>query len=317
MSLIRNSILVSECSEDEELPRVASSSHLPSVPCEVDVKVEITPPVASAPTAFPENTTPTSISVQNSYSVDSTNSVFASDIISKSQTPSIAQSLAPSPQARKFSEIPSDSGGFLNPIGNFNRLAPSPSPPNTSSARLFKRIEEMIDLSSPYNHYRCLSPSETSLNPSASIFMESKLQSHSVSSKHQSESGGKADSSRLLRRQFSLDKDDIAHHQQRLLNLETISSMVESAKMNNNHSAKTSFPPLLPVMNQITKANQEHSKSLAQDLEKIEENPVSPSNNSKSNSNHNNEDNLNCINNSKSKKDSNEISLNIDSLELR
>lgn len=271
----------------------------------MDVKVEITPPTAIAPKAFPENTsTPTSISVQNSYSVESTTSALCPENIVKSQSTS--------PQPRKLSEIPQDSAGgsFLNPISGFARL--NPSPPGTTSARLFKRIEEMIDLSSPYNHYRCLSPSETNLSQSANL-TDSRIHS---TSKQQSESGNKPGSSRLLRRQFSLDKDDaLLASQQKLLNLETISSLVESAKFSSGFMGKGQYQPLLPV-NQISKSNKQQSASLVQDLEKIEEIPVSPISASNYNNSASNIDNFNCLSNSKNG-DSKEVSLNIDSIEFR
>lgn len=90
---------------------------------------------------------------------------------------------------------------------------------------------------------------------------------------------GKPGSSRLLRRQFSLDKDDLS--MQKHSNLETISSMVDSTKL------KASYQPLLTSSSLpgcsgsnllATKMHKIHSASVAQDLEKIEEIPISPSN---------------------------------------
>lgn len=239
------------------------SSHSPSVAGDsLDVKVEITP---APPTPMSD--------IQNSYSIESTSSLtICSDASSKS--------LANSPLTRKFSEIPHESSGsFLNPIGNFSRM--NPSQPNTASARLFKKIEEMIDLSSPYNHYRCLSPSETNL---AISLNERSL---SVSPNPRMLDGGKPGSSRLLRRQFSLDKDDTM---QKHSNLETISSLVDSTK-HPNLTAKSSYQPLIsssslpgtsgaPLIS--TKLHKHQSVSVAQDLEKIEEIPISPSINSNS-----------------------------------
>lgn len=234
------------------------SSHSPSVTGEsLDVKVEITP---APPTPASD--------IQTSYSIESTSSLtICSDASSKSQ--------GTSPHARKFSEIPHESGSFLNPIGNFNRL--NPSPPNTASARLFKKLEEMIDLSSPYNHYRCLSPSETNL----SIPVNERSQVVSPNSLL-FDSGGKPGSSRLLRRQFSLDKDDLT--MQKHANLETISSMVESSK-HSNLAVKTPYQPLISTCslpgssgtNVLTsKLHKHQSASVALDLEKIEEIPISP-----------------------------------------
>lgn len=234
------------------------SSHSPSVAGEsLDVKVEITP----APT------TPMS-EIPNSFSIESTSSLtICSDISSKS--------LATSPNARKFSEIQCESGGFLNPIGNFNRL--NPSPPNTASARLFKKLEEMIDLSLPYNHYRCLSPSETNLSNQLG---DHRLM-HVVSPNSRQMDTGKPGSSRLLRRQFSLDKDDMgssSHSNQKHGNLETISSLVESSRQQ-NFTLKSQYQPLissssLPAANYMQCSNKlqnYQSTSDAQDLEKIEE----------------------------------------------
>lgn len=236
------------------------SSHSPSVAGEqLDVKVEIT---HAPPTPHHKG------DIQNSYSIESTSSLtICSDSSSKSQVAS--------PNVRKFSEIPHDSGSFLNPIGNFNRM--NPSPPNTASARLFKKLEEMIDLSSPYNHYRCLSPSETNLSMS-------NERSLSVSPNPRMLDAGKPGSSRLLRRQFSLDKDDLTM-QKHAMNLETISSLVDSSK----HSLKPSYQPLISssslpgssASNLISsKLHKHQSASVAQDLEKIEEIPISPLNSS-------------------------------------
>lgn len=233
------------------------SSHSPSFNGEsLDVKVEITP---APPTPMSD--------IKTSFSIESTSSMtLCSDTSSKSQ--------ATSPHARKFSEVPHESGSFLNPIGNFNRI--NPSPPNTASARLFKKLEEMIDLSSPYNHYRCLSPSETNL----SIPVNERPQS--VSPNSLMLDSGKPGSSRLLRRQFSLDKDDLT--MQKHPNLETISSMVDSSK-HSNLVLKTPYQPLISSSSLpgssgtnviASKLHKHQSASIAQDLEKIEEIPISP-----------------------------------------
>lgn len=273
------------------------SSHSPSVTGEsLDVKVEITP---APPTPMSE--------IRNSFSIESTSSLtICSDASSKSQ---VASPLV-APHARKFSEISHETGSFLNPIGNFNLL--NPSPPNTASARLFKKLEEMIDLSSPYNHYRCLSPSETnlSLERSSSI----------LSPNPRMMDAGKPGSSRLLRRQFSLDKDDLTTMQKHS-NLETISSMVDSTK----HTLKAPYQPLITSSSLpgcsgsnllATKLHKiQQSASVAQDLEKIEEIPISPSNTShnvnnsvhsfkNSNSNNNLKTPPNC-------EDAKEINMNI------
>lgn len=213
--------------------------------------------------------------IQNSYSIESTSSLtICSDASSKSQTTS--------PHTRKFSEIPHESGSFLNPIGNFNNRL-NPSPPNTASARLFKKLEEMIDLSSPYNHYRCLSPSETNL----SIPLNERSQSVSPSAARFLDTGReRPGSSRLLRRQFSLDKDDLSS--QKHGNLETISSLVDSTNHSNTATITTKSQTFQPLISSTSlplssgsnllssKLHKHQSASVAQDLEKIEEIPISP-----------------------------------------
>lgn len=231
------------------------SNHSTSVNGEtLDVKVEITP---APPTPMSD--------IKNSYSIESTSSLtLFSDASSKS--------LLTSPNPKKFSEVPHESGGFLNPIGNFNRL--NPSPPNTASARLFKKLEEMIDLSSPYNHYRCLSPSETNL----AIPLNERF---NISPNAKMLDLGKPGSSRLLRRQFSLDKDDLISKNHG--NLETISSLVDSTTL--VPPPTKSYQPLassasLPGSSGnnliTTRLHTLQSASIAQDLEKIEEIPISP-----------------------------------------
>jgi guanylate cyclase 2F len=284
------------------------SSHSPSVAGEsLDVKVEITP---APPTPMSD--------IHNSYSIESTSSLtLCSDVSSKSQVASPMLMQAPN---RKFSEIPHEtSGSFLTPIGNFNRM--NPSPPNSASGRLFKKLEEMIDLSSPYNHYRCLSPSETNL----SIPMHERSQSISPNAKLLDAS--RPGSSRLLRRQFSLDKDDLSSRNHG--NLETISSLVDSTK-HSSLAVKSPYQPLissssLPANSSLisTKIHKHQSTSVAQDLEKIEEIPISPINTSllPINSNSSTKDsnsfkNLNSNNNLKTSlsNDSKDVTINIESL---
>lgn len=286
-----------------------SSSHTPSVAGDhvetvQDVKVEITPPAPNDP----------AMSIQNSFSVES-----AASLTLNLNTTEISKSQSTSPQPRKFSEMLPQQEGFLNPVGSFTRL--SPSPPTTASARLFKRIEQMIDLSLPYNHYRCLSPSDSNL----SQCMESKTNGTSTKMIE----AGKPGSSRLLRRQFSLDRDD--HNSQKAGNLETISSLVDSTKFSSNvglsattrfqyaqHAASTS----LNNTSLTTNLNKQHSASVNQDLEKIEEIPVSPMSSSIHNSSVNlsyltNEKNdMNCNNNSATTKFSNDVNLNMESINL-
>lgn len=245
------------------------SSHSPSVAGELlDVKVEITP---APPTPMSD--------IRNSFSLESTSSLTIGSDSLKSQ--------ATSPNMRKFSEL--EGGSFLSPMGNFNRM--NPSPPASASARLFKRLEEMIDLSLPYNHYRCLSPSETNLTNTSL-----NDRPHSVSPNARMLDAGKPGSSRLLRRQFSLDKDDMTNQASKLNNLETISSLVDSSKVSHfstksqyqlisSASLPASSVNLLPASGKLHK---HQSASVAQDLEKIEEinvdNSNSPTNSSTPNS---------------------------------
>jgi guanylate cyclase 2F len=239
------------------------SSHSPSVTGELlDVKVEITP---APPTPMSD--------IQNSFSLESTSSLTICSDSSKSQSMS--------PNTRKFSEIPIESGGFLSPMGNFNRM--NPSPPASASARLFKKLEEMIDLSLPYNHYRHLSPSETNLTNTSL-----NDRPHSVSPNARQLDAGKPGSSRLLRRQFSLDKDDMANQASKLANLETISSLVDSTKLQ-SYSSKAQYQPLISSSSLPAssinlpgsgKLHKHQSASVAQDLEKIEEINLDNSNNS-------------------------------------
>lgn len=292
------------------------SSHSPSVTGELfDVKVEITP---APPTPMSD--------IQNSFSLESTSSLTICSDSSKSM----------SPNARKFNEIPIESGGFLNPMGNFNRM--NPSPPASASARLFKKLEEMIDLSLPYNHYRCLSPSETNLTNTSM-----NERPHSVSPSARQLDSGKPGSSRLLRRQFSLDKDDMANHASKLSNLETISSMVDSTKLQ-SYSSKAQYQQLissasLPASSVNLpgsgKLHKHQSVSVAQDLEKIEEINIDNSNNSPINHNvsnstssdvnsFKNSNNLKTpatttasINNNSSSAERGDFSINAESLGLR
>lgn len=269
----------------------ASQSVIPGEPFEI--KVEITPPAV-----------PDSLPLSTSYSMDSTNGANLNISIPEYQS---SKSSSISPQQRKLSELSQD--GLLNPA-NFNRLNPSSS--GGSVNRLFRRIEDMMDLSSPYNHYKCLSPSESNLVQCSDIKMQ-----YNTNSKF--DTNNRPGSTRLLRRQFSLDKDDaaaISASNQKQINIEI-------------------FQEKCNLMNQMVKSQQprvlhkQNSSSVAQDLEKIEEIPISPpSSNTDDNSNRslslsqpssiivmttneNEKENLN-LNNEKG-----EIKLNVESLLLR
>lgn len=198
----------------------------------MDVKVEITPP---------NNTDGPSL-LPNSYSIDSSTTMNLSINLSDYKTPST------SPQQRKLADLPHDN--LLNPT-NFGRFTPSPS--SASSNKMYKKFEELLDLSLPYNHYRCLSPSESNL-----------LQCHE--SKYiygMTKQDSKPGSSRLLRRQFSLDKEDCGS------NLTTRSNLdVPFLHDNRSSPSPTNIKP--------GRLHRQTSASVAQDLEKIEEIPISP-----------------------------------------
>jgi guanylate cyclase 2F len=305
--MVKNDIKVANVNS---LTSSNQSSHSPSVTGgdSIEVKVEITP---APPTMMSD--------VTNSYSIESTSSLtICSDTSSKSQGQS------PNPNNRKYSEMSHDSmTGFLNPMSNFTRMGPTSSSMNTSSSsRLFKKIEEMIDLSLPYNHYRCLSPSETNLSlPPVERCM-------SVSPNAKLMDAGKPGSSRLLRRQFSLDKDDLTTMQKHG-NLETISSLIDNGR---NPSSKSNYQPLISTASlpsgtaslTNTKIHKHQSASVAQDLEKIEEIPISPlnaqssilSSNGSLNSfkNSNNSNNNSKTQSTKATTDTSEINLNIENL---
>lgn len=198
---------------------------------QVDVKVEITPPTNVETTSH----------LPNSFSVDSStmnNSINLSDF----KTPGT------SPQQRKLNDLPHDT--LLNPA-NFGRFTPSPS--SASSCKMFKKFEEFMDLSLPYNHYRCLSPSESNLtqcNEGKYVYGLTKQDS-------------KPGSSRLLRRQFSLDKEDCHSNI-------TVRSNLDVPFLGEHRSTPS------PTNMKPGRLHRQTSASVAQDLEKIEEIPISP-----------------------------------------
>lgn len=182
----------------------------------------------------------------NSHSLDSNNTIsLGINILDYTKPPGL------STQSRKMSEISQD--GLLNPITFPGRFAPSPS--NCSSTRLFKKFDDTMDLSLPYNHYRCLSPSENNLtqchdNKYIYGFSAGKIE--------------RPGSSRLLRRQFSLDKEDCPQSQQ-----------------NTQQKQSLDIPPVpeiraSPTSFKISRMPKQTSASVTVDLEKIEEIPLSP-----------------------------------------
>lgn len=163
-----------------------------------------------------------------------------------------------SPQQRKLSELPTDT--LLSAAANFGRL---PSPSNASSCKLYKKFEDFLDLSSPYNHYRCLSPSESNLtqcNDGKYIYGVSRLDN-------------KPGSSRLLRRQFSLDKDDCQNNGSGPS--QSGISMKSSLDVPFIHDVSSRSTPS-PTNVKPGRLHKQNSASLAQDLGKIEEIPASP-----------------------------------------
>uniref|UniRef100_A0A182MSB3 Guanylate cyclase domain-containing protein n=1 Tax=Anopheles culicifacies TaxID=139723 RepID=A0A182MSB3_9DIPT len=266
-----------------------SSSHSPSVTGEsIDVKVEITPPVPPGQDQQQQQQPGHETAVlSTSFSIDSSssNNTFTlnlGDFVQPKATP------LPSPQTRKLSEVIAD-GSFLNANANFDRLNPSPTS-TASSTRLFKRIEELIDLSSPYNYYKCLSPSENNLSQcTESRYGSYQLRSDSCSSK--------PGSTRFLRRQFSLDKDDVGPSSgggaassggtlSQKATLDTISSISVDREQLARMGTLTSIPSISSTNSSSLAAgaqkqrglamHRQQSASVAQDLEKIEEIPLSP-----------------------------------------
>lgn len=243
--------------------------------------MEITPPT---------NADICSSNLPNSYSLDSnsTNTISPNATLCP-EFPNKTSS-STSPQSRKLSELTPDS--LLNP-NSFNRL---PSSTGGSSSRLYKKIEEMMDLSSPYNHYKCLSPSESNLTqfydgkylygtnagPTGGIIGVSGgpgsggLSIAGSSSKFDSKPG----SSRLLRRQFSLDRDDQQskveqQHQQHSLQANNYAALIHAGK-----NSMLEIPLLHDTSRSpkgtLNRVHKQNSNSISQDLEKIEEIPLSP-----------------------------------------
>lgn len=302
----------------------------------VEVKVEITPPVATnteQPLSAAVESSPAVI--PTSMSLDSTTSQTTLSFSQQDFPPRASMSLA-SPQQRKMSEFSQDS--LLNPSG-FTRMTPSPG---ANSSRLFKKIEEMMDLSSPYNHYRCLSsesnlvqcggnmlglgsalqnlatlggnlsvPSPAMLNFSTSLNVPDaadKLNATKTSDRNGGTPAGggvlmvdassRPGSGRLLRRQFSLDKDDVNNNNSaaaaslsnNLGNSACLQAVGKSKSYAESSPAdayqKHSSLPSISGQTLINKLQQtanktplfkHNSSSISQDLEKIEEVPGSPS----------------------------------------
>ncbi|EAT40967.1 AAEL007359-PA [Aedes aegypti] len=239
-----------------------SSSHSPSVAGEsIDVKVEITPPVGC------DNP-----HLAQSFSVDS-NSSNANNC-TLNMTDFQSKTALPSPQARKLSEIVTDTA-FLSANSSFNRLNPSPT--GTTSTRLIKRIEELMDLSSPYNYYKCLSPSESNL----SQCMDNRYHGYQI---NRLDCSSKPGSTRFLRRQFSLDKDDVSPsmHTSQKATLDTVSSISIDREQLARMGTLSSIPSISSTTSislgskQQRAIHKQQSASVAQDLEKIEEIPISP-----------------------------------------
>lgn len=260
----------------------------------VDVKVEITPPHDSDKVAQP---------LINSFSMDS--NCLSSDFKTPPQFAS--------PQIRKLSDMPATShdicGGpgsgssiLLNAsgrggcgVGGAAATGVSPSASN-SATKLYKKIEEMMDLSSPYNHYRCLSacPSESNLTqynqPTGGEHRYAYGGGGGGGGVGAGIGGGSATrleirpgSSRLLRRQFSLDRDDCAQSQQLQptvhhyrYNLEIPTLQEHRTSPTNSAKSMTGVGSSLGVGGGGGRLLKQHSTSVAIDLEKIDEAPISP-----------------------------------------
>ncbi|XP_050090753.1 uncharacterized protein LOC126574537 [Anopheles aquasalis] len=280
-----------------------SSSHSPSVAGEsIDVKVEITPPVPPEATTEREATTDHAAILSTSFSIDSSSSnntctlnLGDFQMAAKGPGPGPTTPIA-SPHARKLSEVIGDPSFLSTSSAVFDRHNPSPT---ANSTRLFKRIEELIDLSSPYNYYKCLSPSESNLSQCA----ETRYGSYQLRATDTSCSS-KPGSTRFLRRQFSLDKDDgpgttgagagasaVGSFSQKAT-LDTVSSISVDREQLARMGTLTSIPSISSTTSnslgsvttqkqhrnsqQLAMHHRQQSASVAQDLEKIEEIPLSP-----------------------------------------
>lgn len=297
----------------------------------VEVKVEITPPAVSnceqqqQQLSYVEPCPPV---IATSISMDSTTGQATLSFSQQDFPPRASVSLA-SPQQRKMSEFSQDS--LLNPTG-FTRMTPSPG---ANSSRLFKKIEEMMDLSSPYNHYRCLSSESNlalgsalqnlaTLGGNLSVASPAMMNSFTVSLTVPEDGSAKLNatksfdrncgsgvgagastvvdgssrpgSGRLLRRQFSLDKDDLNNNSAASATLSN--NLGNSACLQAGGKPKTylegvpadayqkhSSLPSISGQTLINKLQQtanktllykHNSSSISQDLEKIEEVPGSP-----------------------------------------
>lgn len=249
-TLIQHCIRSKQRSKTPCISATHSSSQSSSLAGEqVDVKVEITPPRDTE-----------SVHVPSSYSIDSAPTVNLGL--------SLSDFKSSSPQQRKLSELPTDQ--LLNAAANFGRLTPSPS--SASSCKLYKKFEDFLDISSPYNHYRCLSPSESNLtqcsNDGKYVYGIHRLDN-------------KPGSSRLLRRQFSLDKDDCQNNGNGLATSQCNNAIMTIAQM----KSSLDVPCLNDISNRSTpsptnikpgRLHKQNSASVAQDLGKIEEIPASP-----------------------------------------
>lgn len=331
--MIRNSIKRSQISSDL-ITDQESNDALTGTPKAdtVEVTVEITPPVmsyAEQQTAFNDHNL---ASIATTTSVDLPGGQMTLGFNQSDFPPRMSVSLA-SPQQRKMSEFSQDS--LLNPNG-FTRM--TASSPGANSSRLFKKIEEMMDLSSPYNHYRCLSSESnlvqcgnsmlglgSTLQNLATLGGNLSVSAHAATSTYNSlqiqdphtvdgkfnrtqqlsnigESGSRPGSGRLLRRQFSLDKDDINNKSSPGAALSnnlgnsaclhtaavvcTDKSLAESGMPVDSYQKHSSLPSIsgqISIHHNSNKTNRtplfkHNSSSMSQDLGKIEEIPGSPNN---------------------------------------
>ena len=138
----------------------------------------------------------------------------------------------------------------------------------------------MIDLSSPYNYYKCLSPSESNLSQ---CHIDGRFHGYQI---NRMDCSSKPGSTRFLRRQFSLDKDDVgpSMSNSQKATLDTISSISIDRDQLARMGTLSSIPSISSANSVSISSKQQRgggihkqqSASVAQDLEKIEEIPLSP-----------------------------------------
>lgn len=284
-SLIRSSVTLKTqvCkSRSNTIPSASQSTS--SLASEVaEVKVEITPPTNNE---YPPEET--SLHIEKSCNIttplDTTSGVknFTSN---RSNLYSDYSASSHSSLANRPLELKRIALKERNPCYVFNRL---PGSVGSSSTRIYKKIEEMVDMSTPYNHYKCLSPSESNL----SQFKLGGSTNATGTSANIPNLGSnlfrldRPGSSRLLRRQYSLDRDDhhrIAHIKEIQQLHQYLDTQLAHASSYNVKSSTLTVPSIVneynvkaSVIPPVIRLHRQNSSSIGQDLEKIEEIPMSP-----------------------------------------